>query len=545
MRLLAFRRFTVLLLASSASTIALNANASAAPFNPIGLSPAVLFPVSDSTTIALVRSVNSQASRRMFANLHLAADLPRTMNTDLKSLFSASSLTSDGQVDGADSLSFSNTDATGQSSITVRHTRLALRPTLDASFDRLSQGIRFGLPPSDAMNSGVDADLFDGRVQISSDVTLASSPLKPLGLRPGEDPTSNAEVDTAYRHSFAAKVVDRDRFKWSLAGQMGQIDPRFADFIFTQPGDRSPALQWSSLSTRLDFGAASVSVAVDDVTRLDNQVESNRRLTLGFNQSALSIYRRDASQFSLDQGGHWLRRTAVTGANAEVIVADVLPNKLAEALSPIVPFLPSTVSASFERGDALQPDAPGSAAPTERVSSMSTDLTWETRFGETTASYWQRRIRTDARDLRLETASDRVIDLAHSVKRGNWRFGAGVSFIESADETQTTRSHETRVAPHVSFAYSSDDFPTVEVRIGAADARSIVGVDDIPASAKARQVQISLDLSNLVQDELGKPEAKLKLEYRRQLDSSDTNQGGRFAHEGDQALLLTFSTPLN
>jgi len=176
---------------------------------------------------------------------------------------------------------------------------------------------------------------------------------------------------------------------------------------------------------------------------------------------------------------------------------------------------------------------------------MSTDLTWETRFGETTASYWQRRIRTDARDLRLETASDRVIDLAHSVKRGNWRFGAGVSFIESADETQTTRSHETRVAPHVSFAYSSDDFPTVEVRIGAADARSIVGVDDIPASAKARQVQVSLDLSSFVQDQLGKPEARLKLEYRRQLDNSDTNQGGRFAHEGDQALLLTFSTPLN
>ncbi len=543
MRLLGFRRLTILLLASSASTIALNANAVAAPFNPIGLSPAVLFPVSDSTTAAFVQSVNTRPSRGMFANLQAPTNLPDWQNTELKSVFSTSPQASESQPDDAN-LSFTTADVTSQSSITLRHTRLALRPTLDASFDRLSQGIRFGLPPSDAVNSGVDADLFEGRVQISSDVTLASDPTKPLGLRPGEDLSSTGEVETAYRHSFAAKVVDHDRFKWSLAGQMGQIDPRFADFIFTEPGARGPALQWSSLSTRMDFGDASLSVAVDDVTRSD-QVETNRSLTLGFNKSALSIYRRDASQFSLDQGGHWLRRTAVTGASAEVIVADVLPNKLAEVLSPITPFLPSTVSASYERGDALQPDQPDSATPIERVSSMSADLTWQTRFGETTASYWQRQIKTDAQDMRLETASDRVIDLAQSVKRGNWRFGAGLSFIQSADDTLTTHSRESRIAPHVSFAYSSDDFPTVEVRVGAADARSIVGVDDIPASAKARQIQVSLDLSNFVQDQLGKPEARLKLEYRRQLDNSDTNQGGRFAHEGDQALLLTFSTPLN
>ena len=65
------------------------------------------------------------------------------------------------------------------------------------------------------------------------------------------------------------------------------------------------------------------------------------------------------------------------------------------------------------------------------------------------------------------------------------------------------------------------------------------------ASAKARQLQISLDLSHFVQDELNKPQAQLKLEYRRELENGDSNLGGRFAHEGDQALLLTFSTPLN
>jgi hypothetical protein len=294
----------------------------------------------------------------------------------------------------------------------------------------------------------------------------------------------------------------------------------------------------------MDFGIASLSVGYDDVTRVD-QVESNKTLTLGFNKSALSIYRRDASQFSLDQGGHWLRRTAVTGANAAVIVDDVLPDKLAEVLSPVRPFLPTTVSASYESGDALQPDGPDTGTPVERVRSISTDLTWETRLGETTMSYWSRSIKTNADELSLEKARDRVIDLSHSIRRGNWRFGAGVSMIESEDETLTTHSQQSRIAPHVSFAYSSEDFPTIEVRVGAADARSIVGVDDIPASAKARQLQISLDLSNFVQEELGKPQAQLKLEYRRELENSDNNLGGRFAREGEQALLLTFSSPLN
>ena len=535
---LSFRRFSLLLLASSASALALNAGAAAAPFNPAGLSPAVLFPVTEAATGTLIRTVATQTPRRTFTNMRLPKEHEATLDFGLKSLLIESQTAS--RLDG---VSFSTTELPGSSSVTLRQAKLALRPTLDATFDNISHGIRFGLPPSDASNSGLDADLFDGRLQVSSDVTMASDE-RPLGLRPGEDPRSDSEIETAYRHSFTAKVVDRDRFRWSLAGQMGQIDPRFTDFIFTQPGDLSPALRWSSMASRVDFGLASVSVGYDDITRAD-KVESKRKLTLGFNQSALSIYRRDASQFSLDQGGHWLRRTAVTGANAEVIVADVLPNKLAEVLSPITPFLPTTISASYEQGDALQPDGPDTGTPVEKVRSMSADLTWDTRFGQTTASYWSRTTKADADEVRLETAKDRVIDLSHSIRRGNWKFGAGVSFIESSDETLTTNSHESRVAPHISFAYSAEDFPTIEVRLGAADARSIVGVDDMPASAKARQLQISLDLSNFVRDELNKPQAQLKLEYRRELESSDSNIGGRFAREGDQALLLTFSTPLN
>ena len=92
MRMTGLRRFTILLLAGSASTVALNANAQAAPVNPAGLSPAVLFPVSDTSTAA-VFGFEAQYPRHTFANLQMPAGFADPLNTDLKFLFS-----SDGQI---------------------------------------------------------------------------------------------------------------------------------------------------------------------------------------------------------------------------------------------------------------------------------------------------------------------------------------------------------------------------------------------------------------------------------------------------------------
>src|SRR5262245_34807334 len=138
---LSFRRFSLLLLASSASALALNAGAVAAPFNPAGLSPAVLFPVTEAATGTLIRTVATQTPRRTFTNMRL---LPleqhdTTIDFGLKTLFGDDQ--SNSTVDG---LSFSTTDLPGASSVTVRQAKLALRPTLDATFDNAAHGIRFG-----------------------------------------------------------------------------------------------------------------------------------------------------------------------------------------------------------------------------------------------------------------------------------------------------------------------------------------------------------------------------------------------------------------
>jgi hypothetical protein len=177
-------------------------------------------------------------------------------------------------------------------------------------------------------------------------------------------------------------------------------------------------------------------------------------------------------------------------------------------------------------------------------------MTWDTDFGETTASFWERRTDTDIvgagrEDLPLSRSRDRFIDVAHKIRRGNWQFGAGLSLIETDDTIAGNRTAESEIAPHVSVAYAPENGPRVELRLGAADAQSQIIDDNLAARSKTRQVQLSVDLSSFAQEELNKPDAKLKLEYRYDLNGSDRDPVSGRERGGGHALLLTFSTPLN
>jgi hypothetical protein len=52
-------------------------------------------------------------------------------------------------------------------------------------------------------------------------------------------------------------------------------------------------------------------------------------------------------------------------------------------------------------------------------------------------------------------------------------------------------------------------------------------------------------VSSFVQEELNRPDAKLKLEYRYDLAGSDRDPVSGRERSGGHALLLTFATPLN
>jgi hypothetical protein len=179
-------------------------------------------------------------------------------------------------------------------------------------------------------------------------------------------------------------------------------------------------------------------------------------------------------------------------------------------------------------------------------------MTWDTKLGETTASVWQRQVDTDLvtpgieKGVPLSHSTDRYADISHTVRRGNWRLGAGLSLIQTNDSVLGVDSSGSEVAPHVSVAYAPERGAKVELRFGAADAQSQLVDDNLAARAKTKQLQLSVDVSDYVRDELNRPDAKLKLEYRYDFSGGDSaNATGGRERDGGHALLVTFSTPLN
>lgn len=426
-----------------------------------------------------------------------------------------------------------------------------LEQDLGSRLDSLAQGVNPGSGLMPVRMTSVDAAA--GRLRLTTDVMDVGTGEDRRDFRDPqlrEAPRDMRGRDVTRRHRIAAQLIDAGSLKLVVDGEFGQIAESFTDNFptlsngrFVLPGS------WSQVNTRLAFGATNVTVGYQDhETRAE--ARSREQITVGFRKSELQVYRRQGAEFSLINGGQWLRRTTFSGISADVLVADVLPDAIAETLSSVRHVLPTSVSGAFERGDTYRSEY--TVGPRDRVATANIALNWRGRLGDTTASYWERRVSTDllvpgAEDgVNLAKSTDRYADLSHSVKRGKWKFGAGLSFIQTNDQLHGMRNAGSEVAPHASIAYAPEHGPKVELRFGAADAQSQIVDDNLAARAKTRQLQLSVDLSDYVREGLNRPEANLKLEYRYDFGRSDSpTPTGLREQEGGHAVLLTFSTPLN
>jgi hypothetical protein len=528
------RGFRTLLLAGSAVVCA--DVASAEPIHPFWLMP---------TTLATSLGVEKTVAREQVNKLRAKIFTQQTVN--LLSLD-----TSDADKGEDVPLPFAeNTPYDAPVTLKLRSGSYDLEPSVGVKVDRLANGANFSNGGVATESVGVDATMFNGRVAVTSDFAKTidetdTRDFRDPQLREADRPMRLS--DTSRRTRFAAKVIDTENLRLLVDGEIGETTEGFATALSELPTGRLvlPG-SWSSMSSRLEFGETSVKVDYQDfVTRAENL--KRQGVTVGYAQSEISVYRKEGMEFNLTQGGQWLKRSQYAGVTADVMVADVIPPAVADAIDPIRPFLPTSVFAAFERGDIVRAELlPG---PRDRVSTANIALTWETNFGETTASVWERRIKTDIYTpdgedaIPLARSRDRFIDVSHKIRRGNWKFGAGLSMIETDDTSLGIRNSESEIAPHVSVAYAPEGGPTVELRLGAADAQSQIIDDNLAARSKTRQLQLSVDLSTFAQQELNRDEAKLKLEYRYDLNGSERDAAGR-ERGGGHALLLTFSTPLN
>ncbi len=527
----AVKRFSVWLLAG-ASALTLSSPAGAEPGQPFWMVPSVL---ADSSLNTQKNAPQPMVLWRQ--DVRPASDLNFFLKADSWPRLS--------------SLEFSDAGPVNATSFRARSAAVALQPSLNSRVARLAEGVNFTGGAVDAQVMRIDSEFLGGRFKVSSDMVDSDTGTDRRDFRDPQLREQARDVrlqETSRRHRFAAKLIDSGNLKLMVDGEIGQISESFANNFRELPnGQLVLPGSWSNLSTRLEFGRTNVSVGYQDFeTR--SEARKREQVVLGFASSELQIYRRAGSEFNLINGGQWLKRTTFSGINADVIVADVLPDAIADAIDPIRPFLPTSINAGFERGDVVR--AEFTAGPRDKVSTANVALTWNTRLGETTASAWQRKINTDLitpgvqEGVALSSSSDRYVDLSHSVRKGNWKFGAGLSLIQTDDEVLGVKSSGSEVAPHISIAYEPERGPKIELRFGAADAQSQLVDDNLAARARTRQLQLSVDVSDYVREELNRPDAKLKLEYRYDFSGGERDTvNGR--GDGSHALLVTFSTPLN
>ena len=532
-------RLRTLLLAGTAGLVVTGA-ASAEPIQPFWLMPTTLATSLGVEKTAAVEQVNTLRAR-LFAKQTFNMLTSHDGDTSFDKAFEVP-------------LPFSEQTAQDDApfSLKLRGSTYDIEPSVTAKVGHLASGINFGVGDVAAQGAGFDAQMFDGRLSVSSDFVKTVDESDTRDFRDPQlrerDQTMRL-ADTSRRTKFAAKVIDTENLRLLVDGEFGETSEGFANRISELPTGRLvlPG-SWSTLSSRLEFGEAKVKVDYQDFLTREESLK-RQGITFGYASSEVSVYRKEGMEFNLTQGGQWLKRTNYAGVTADVMVADVIPSAVADAIDPIRPFLPTTVFAAFERGDIVRAELlPG---PRDRVDTANIALTWETNYGDTTASVWERRIKTDVitpdgeEGIALSRSRDRFIDVSHKIRRGNWQFGAGLSMIETDDTLLGVRHAESEIAPHISVAYAPEDGPKIELRFGAADAQSQIIDDNVAARSKTKQLQLSVDLSNFAQEELNKPDAKLKLEYRYDLNGSEKDPVTGRERGGGHALLLTFSTPLN
>jgi hypothetical protein len=442
-------------------------------------------------------------------------------------------------------------DAAGFLQMNVATGTAHLAGSVGARVARLGDHLDFADGTLSAQVTSIDASLMGGNLRFSSDVIDTGAFEDRRDFRDPQLRETSRDIrdrDLTRRHRFAAKVIDSGNLKLMVDGEIGQVSDQFAlNFGALRSGDAVLPGSWTNMSSRLEYGRTNLSVGYQDFeTR--NEANKRQQFVVGVGKSELEVFRRQGMEFNLINGGQWLKRTSYQGVNADIMLADVMPSTVADFVDPVSFILPTSVRAGFERGDVQR--AEFTTGPRDKVSTANLAMTWNTRLGDTTASYWERRIATDlytpgAEDgVKLSSSRDRYVDVSHSIRHGNWKLGAGLSLIQTNDELLGQKSSGSEYAPHVSVAYEPEHGPKVELRFGAADAQSQIVDDNLAARAKTKQIQLSLDVSDYVRDELNSPNAKLKLEYRYDLsDSGDSSPANR--SEGGHALLVTFSTPLN
>ena len=388
------------------------------------------------------------------------------------------------------------------------------------------------------MIAGMTARLLDDRLTLTTQ----------MGLSDFSDRSSGRveqRAGTAHMVRLDVKLADNDRLRWSVAGEMSDVSD---DFFIGQASADGARLALPgrrlALSSTLNWQRARFTAAIDDYQSRFGTFASGR---VGVSRNGLSLsVRTIRGQF--DAGGgqsQYLSRTDSNSATLEFDLATMAPALAMDERLPAA-LLPRYAMIALRRGSSES----RFASSAERFERQGIELngTWETPLGETTLGYWRDRRFGATADLGQR--EERVVNLSHMVRAGDWRFGVDAMVAKSSSTRGSGLSDRT-VAMGGSIAYEVKDGPRLMVQLSNDRGRMAAEDDSFLTAQRGQQISASLDLTDYLRKRFDRSDLRLKIDYRKQLDRSTTEVSAyqqlidRWTEgDGGEGLLVSFGMKL-
>lgn len=368
---------------------------------------------------------------------------------------------------------------------------------------------------ADLLLVGVKAAALDNRLKLTAEFARTEHVVDALIERDWALADRTSDSGTSALLKLEAVLADRPGLKWTLTGEYRAVSDDFSTGpspelvrFFAMPGTRL------ALSSKGRIGALGLSAGIE---RLDGPfgLSASRKATADFQGLSLTLRARTSSSRPIE-GMSLLDSTTRRQEAYLDLDSQALAGWLFPALLDLPAFVPANIAFSIRSGETENRD--GQSVRRYGRSSFGIDGIWETPIGETSVSFWRDR-RIGQTDGARSSASD-TLQLAHSVRRGHWRFGVDATLTRSRGDGANAYD-ERGLSFGQSIAYSAPNGPELRLQLGQ-DRGTMRMADDSYASLdRASSITASVDLSRYLQARFERPDLRLTLDYRKALERSD------------------------
>jgi|GEM_PF-3942906 len=361
---------------------------------------------------------------------------------------------------------------------------------------------------------GFKGSAFDNRLKLTAEFARTDRVVDELIQRDWALADSTSRSGSSAMVRLDAVLADRPGLKWSLSGEYRSVSDEYyiggsTDLFryFAMPGRRL------ALSTKARVGQFSLDAGIEEIHNPFGK-SSTRKAGLDFQGMTLSLRTRDSSVNPLEGSTLIDSRSRSDSANLS-LDTETFAGWLFPDMDQLPFMVPASINLSYRVGE-TESRFQSSTQGYERTS-LGLDGSWDTPLGETSLSYW-RDTRTGL-TANVSSRSSETFDVYHSVRRGNWRFGAGATLTKAQGEGGYGYD-ERGLSFSQSIAYSARGGP--ELRLSLGQDRGRTQSDSYVSDDRYSTITASLDLSKYLQKRFERDDLRLTLDYRKTVDRSES-----------------------